>query len=159
MSRACPARRIEKMTNTVFFEKVKCTVQFFKYPGGNTGIQLWNNGEPQARATITVPGIILNDNEVIIKDYSENKGMYAALLKAGIIEATDKTIELDYVTAPIARLITKTTGKNYKIPNPKMPMLDGPVDPYKSYGKVKNGRKTAKKPIRKLSPSGKAKRG
>jgi|GEM_PF-5157360 hypothetical protein len=29
-------------------------------------------------------------------------------------------------------------------------MLDGPVDPYKAYGKVKSGRKAVKKPVRRL---------
>jgi hypothetical protein len=38
--------------------------------------------------------------------------------------------------------------KAYKASKQDLPMLDGPVDTYKTYGKTKSGRKVAKKPIR-----------
>lgn len=42
--------------------------------------------------------------------------------------------------------------KAYKIPKETYTILDGPVDPSKTYGKTKSGRKTAKKPVR-ISPA------
>lgn len=48
-------------------------------------------------------------------------------------------------------------SKKYKISEQDIPILDGPVDPYKTYGKTKSGRKAAKKPVR--GSAGKVKRG
>jgi hypothetical protein len=90
--------------NKVIFKGVECTISYLKYENGRTGLQLWDAEGPYARATINVPEVTLAVNEVIIKDYAENSGMYLALLTAGIITPTDKTINLGYVFAPIARL-------------------------------------------------------
>ncbi len=37
--------------------------------------------------------------------------------------------------------------KKYTVPKQDILMLDGPVNPYKTYGKGKSGRKTAKRPV------------
>jgi hypothetical protein len=39
--------------------------------------------------------------------------------------------------------------KKYTVPKQDILMLDGPVDPYKTYGKAKKGPKTAKKGVKK----------
>jgi hypothetical protein len=51
------------------------------------------NGEPIARATINVDhSHKLHNDEVVIKDYSENEGMYDTLFLAGIIVPTNLSI-------------------------------------------------------------------
>lgn len=93
-----------------------CTVEFGEYRNGQISISLFDaeTGEPAAKATSCMEGIVNIDwksknshfkGKTAIKDYSENEGMFGALIKAGIIEPTGETIETDYVTFPIVRVI------------------------------------------------------
>lgn len=50
-------------------------------------------GEPMTHATINIAEAPLAVDEVIIKDYSENAGLLDALLKAGIVEKTGRTVQ------------------------------------------------------------------
>ena len=59
------------------------------------------DGEIIAVATINIPEIELQENEVIIKDYSENEGMYLTLLMAGVIGPAKYYVETGFVTCPV----------------------------------------------------------
>lgn len=62
-----------------------CNVSVTKYSNGNTALQLWNEEEgPIATATVNMGGKLPKD-QAYIKDYSENAGMFEALVEAGII--------------------------------------------------------------------------
>lgn len=82
-------------------------VCFRKYrDSGRTGIVLiCEDGEPYATATMNVPEVNLAENEVLIKNYSENRGVLEALTEAGIIENTGRSAVSGFVTAPICRLL------------------------------------------------------
>ncbi len=62
-------------------------------------------GEPIAVATKIVPGAELQDDEVLIKSYSENEGMLSALASAGVVEPTGKTIPSGFVELDICKLL------------------------------------------------------
>lgn len=71
------------------FKEWICEIQFGRYHGNDRiAIELicHNSGEPIAIATVNVPNIPIKENEVIIKDYSENQGMFVALFNAGIVK-------------------------------------------------------------------------
>lgn len=51
-------------------------------------------GEPVAMATINLIEIPLEPGQVIIKDYSENEGMYDALYKAGVVGPAVRRIDV-----------------------------------------------------------------
>jgi hypothetical protein len=57
--------------------------QFGKYKNGQTAIKLIDtaDGFPFATATICVEDYLLKENEVAIKDYSENEGILQSLKK------------------------------------------------------------------------------
>ena len=75
----------------------QCSVELTEYVVGGKAIMLkCEDGSPMATATTWIPG--LKQDEIAIKDYSENEGMYDALLEAGII-------------APYHRLIPFTFGE------------------------------------------------
>lgn len=80
--------------NKVIFNGVECDVVFDQYENGRTAIRLIEDGMPYAMATMNDPEVWLEPNQVIIKDYSENKGMAEALEKAGIVER-DKLIVIN----------------------------------------------------------------
>ncbi len=64
-----------------------------------------NDGEPVATCTVNMPDLALAENEICIKDYSENDGMLDFLVKEGIVEDTGKMVSSGYVQIPICRLL------------------------------------------------------
>ena len=82
-----------------------CDVHFGVYAeGGNLAIQLVSEGGPMGSATINVPGLSLNRDEIAVKSFGENAGMYEALLEAGLIEPFDRQARIGFTICPIASL-------------------------------------------------------
>lgn len=63
------------------------------------------DGCPYCMATINLPEVQLLENEVIIKDYSENEGILHSLVKADIIEDTGKTASSGYTYGNVCKLL------------------------------------------------------
>lgn len=106
-----------KLSPSVRFGPYECECHRSSYPhGGAAALYLTEKetGEPIATATVNVPeaNIHLLSGEdggreefVLIKDYSENSGMLAALEEARIVEDTGKTVPVGFTSANIARLL------------------------------------------------------
>jgi hypothetical protein len=47
----------------------------------------------------------LGENEVVIKDYSENEGVFAQLVEAGVVRDTGRRVRSGHITAPIAEIV------------------------------------------------------
>lgn len=100
---------------SVYFLDVKCDVVKLRYQNSRTALELviaeddedreLYKGEPMATATVNMPQVALENNEVIIKDYSENEGMLETLVKAGIVEDTGKVVESGFVVCHICKLL------------------------------------------------------
>lgn len=73
-----------------------------RYRMGGSAIQLWQDGESYTMATAWVEG--LEEDEIAIKDYSENTGIYEALLEADIITPAHRFIPSGYVILPVCYL-------------------------------------------------------
>ena len=94
----------------VRFKQWDCEVEFKYYFNGRIAIQLSDieDGAPVATATVNVPNEPLADNEVVIKDYSENEGMLNTLVANSIVKPPHKYIKIsDYVTCPVCYLVGK----------------------------------------------------
>ena len=92
--------------NKVTFNGEVCTVVLSRYSGGNICLKLIDaNGIPFANSSVH-SRLPLDDNEVIIKSYAENEGMFEALLKAGIVELVD-TMETGLVTVHLCRVLVE----------------------------------------------------
>lgn len=79
----------------VKFKEWNCYLQFGQYVGNNrTAITLRDEltHEPVAKATVNIPQAMVTDEQVIIKDYSENEGILQCLVEAGVISAPVRTI-------------------------------------------------------------------
>lgn len=61
-----------------------------------------DSGEPIATATVNLPAVELAENEVVVKDYSENQGMYVALLDAGIVHPELEMYDLTFPGTRVA---------------------------------------------------------
>lgn len=62
-------------------------------------------GEPIATATVNIPEATLKDDEVLIKDYSENKGMLQTLINAGIVLPTGQTVKSGFVEVHVCKIL------------------------------------------------------
>lgn len=91
---------------TVKFKQWNCNVKEGEY--SNERIALWleeiETGEYIAKATVNVIEDNTSPDEVIIKDYSENEGMYESLLKAGIITEAHRFVYTGNVKCPVSFL-------------------------------------------------------
>lgn len=94
----------------VKFKNYNCEIRFSKYVNNNrTAIGLFDteNGENVAIATINMPDEYLKEDEVIIKDYSENEGMLDCLVEAGIISEPIRLARAGYQLANVCKLLKR----------------------------------------------------
>ena len=94
----------------VRFKQWDCDVQFKQYFNGRTAIQLNDieDGAPVAVATVNVPSEDIADNEVVIKDYSENAGIVGVLIDGEIIKPPHQYIRVsEYVICPVCYLVER----------------------------------------------------
>lgn len=92
---------------TIKFNHYICKVAIMKYDNDRIAIQLLDaeDNSPIATASINLPEVKLEKDEVIIKDYSENEGILQVLLDAGILEKTGKSVNVGFVNVKICKLI------------------------------------------------------
>jgi hypothetical protein len=90
----------------MYGETYKLSLQFAKYANGQTAIKLFDmaDGFPFATATVCVEDNLLKEDEVAIKDYSENAGMLDSLIEAKIVEHPHAFIQSGHVKIPICKL-------------------------------------------------------
>jgi hypothetical protein len=70
---------------------------------GRMALQLVEEGTGAvvATATVNIPDAILENNEILIKNYTENEGMLDCLVNSGIIIDTGKKVHSGFVKIPI----------------------------------------------------------
>jgi hypothetical protein len=80
------------------------SVKLSKYDNDRTAIQLTDvsDGMPYATATVNMPNVLLEDNEVLVKDYSENEGMLEFLIRNNIVTPTMQGVHAGHVWFPVA---------------------------------------------------------
>ena len=93
----------------VEFDGIRCNVntqQMYKNNRRCIILTDMEDGTGVAYASINVPMEELEEDEVIIKNYSENEGLLEVLIEAKIIsEAVDYAKISRFVTAPICKLL------------------------------------------------------
>lgn len=91
---------------TVRFLDENCSVKFTKYANSKRiAIKLYcEDGSPMATATINIPEQPLEEDEVIIKTYSENNGVLEALKDAGYIKEVVNQIPCGHSYGVIVKL-------------------------------------------------------
>lgn len=64
-------------------------------------------GSREYTATANIPDYFLEQDEVAIKNYSENEGILESLVAAGILEVTGKTVQSGFVEFPICKILKR----------------------------------------------------
>ena len=75
-----------------------------RYHDGSPALRVYGDEGPMFTATVKVPDHTPEPRHVMIKDWSENEGVLAALVKAGVIEPPTREIPINFVTAHECRL-------------------------------------------------------
>lgn len=98
----------KKSEITVEFGQWICDLDWSTYSyGGRIALTLYekdNHDEgPICMATVNIESAKLNPGEGLIKDWSENEGVLAALVKAGVVEDTGRVVPTGFVVANVVR--------------------------------------------------------
>lgn len=96
----------------VQFKQWLCTIDKLQYHNGRIALKLMGTGkeygEPIAVATVNLIDDDTQPDEVVIKDYSENEGMYQTLLDADIITPAHRFTQSGWIESiPICYLTEK----------------------------------------------------
>jgi hypothetical protein len=85
-------------------------LEFAKYANGQTAIRAYDasDGMPFMTITVCIEDGLLKEDEVAIKDYSENEGILNTLLQYEIVDFPHAFIQSDFVKIPICKLLIKT---------------------------------------------------
>lgn len=75
------------------------------YSNGRTALELIDveDGEVVMVATVNVPNSMIQKDELIIKDYSENEGVLQSLQNAGIVGPVLGTVRTGFVSCPVVK--------------------------------------------------------
>ncbi len=92
---------------TIMFRGNRLAVVYGRYANNRQAIRLVDaeTGEPYLVATVNIPEVDIQEDEVLIKDYSENAGILPALESAGIVQSTDQLVATGYVHVTVCKLL------------------------------------------------------
>jgi len=96
----------EIYTGQVAWQGASYEVQFAHYPNGRTAIVLLGIDDPtdNARATVNVPELPIDLDQVLIKDIDENEDMVAALVAAGVVTDLGRDVPVNRYHLRLCRL-------------------------------------------------------
>ena len=88
-----------------------------KYSNDRTCLELIDveDGIPYAVASVNLPNVLLEENEILIKDYSKNQGVLDFLVKNNIVKRTEKSVESGSVWIPVCILNDESEWGNKEI--------------------------------------------
>ena len=87
------------------FARGKATLVAGMYANDRIALKMYQKGEPLCVPSVNLPNTPLGENEIFIKNWSENEGVLEALVKAGIVEDTGQTVPTGFVEANVCRLL------------------------------------------------------
>jgi hypothetical protein len=90
------------------YKNYDVVLKFAQYDNGRLAIRLFDPSEGLiTTATTNLPEVSLGEDEVFIKDYTENVGVLSFLLDNGFVEQTGRTVRSGYVAIPIVKITPK----------------------------------------------------
>jgi hypothetical protein len=98
---------MEETKIIINFRGLTCTIRKSQYINGRTALQLIdvNDGMQVAMATVNIPEEKIEEDEVIIKNYSENEGLFMELYAKGVVGKCARFAYSGHIVAPIAKLL------------------------------------------------------
>ena len=62
-------------------------------------------GDEYTVVTVNLPNVELQDNEICVKNYTENEGLFEQLIEQKILRDTGRKVKTGFVSIPIAELL------------------------------------------------------
>ena len=95
------------INNIISFWGNKCKVHIAQYSNKRIALELLdiNDNTSIAIATVNLPNIDLQKDEVAIKNYSENEGILDILINAEIISKPLYSVKSGFIDIPICKLL------------------------------------------------------
>lgn len=91
--------------NTKYLKDQEVVIKTGQYNTGSTALRLVTpEGKPLLTATVNIPAVILNPDQVLIKDYSENSGILAELIRLNIVSEPEFYVTSGFVDIPGCQL-------------------------------------------------------
>jgi hypothetical protein len=90
------------------FKQWNCSLDMAQYGNGRIALRLTDLEPPYgpvAVATVNLVDDATQPNEVVIKNYAENEGIYESLLEQNIITAAHRYATNGYVVCPVCYLV------------------------------------------------------
>ena len=77
------------------------------YSNGRKSLTLIDNADycPVMTATVNIPEVHIEANEIIIKNYSENEGVLEFLQESGIVGPVKRTVGIGFVSCPVVEVL------------------------------------------------------
>ena len=96
----------KRFTKIIMWHGYKGRLRAGEYDNGRIAIRLVDIEDWAVLATCTVnlPDLAMKEDQVLIKDYSENEGMYHVLHSAGVISQPIAYIQTGHVSVPLCEL-------------------------------------------------------
>lgn len=111
--------KMKTFTITQFGSTTEVYIRQRNYPNGRPALELIDVTDhiPYAVATVNLPDVLLEDNEVLVKDYSENEGILDFLIDNNIVTPTKKGVQSGFVWVPVCTLNPESQwGNNFPPP-------------------------------------------
>lgn len=93
----------------VKFKEWNCILEKAEYSvNKSVALSLYDEEDhcPVAVATVCIPELKVPEGYVIIKDYSENEGMYEALVEQGVVAKAEFRAKINHnLTVPVCKLL------------------------------------------------------
>ena len=80
-------------------------LSYTEYRNGGTALVLNDETEDRVVLTVWIEGLAAG--EVAVKDYSENEGVLAELLRLKIVKEPHRVAQAGYVNLPVCKLVGK----------------------------------------------------
>lgn len=112
---------------TQFGSSYDVAISLGTYKNGRTSLQLidMEDGCPYATATVNLPEVLLEENEILVKDYSENEGVLKFLLDNKIVTPTEKGVQSGHVWIPVCILNPQSQWGELDPPADKINLENG----------------------------------
>ena len=105
MSKKIESLRGKPVTVHAFGKKFETIIDLDHYrSGGKYAIELVmanDSGNPFCTLTCNIPSVVLTENEILVKTWSENEEVAKAALASGLFRDTGKRVSTGFVLADI----------------------------------------------------------
>lgn len=91
---------------TKYIQSSDAIMALERYGNGRRAITFYDEEQgPLLTATVNVPYLELKDDEVIVKDYSENEGILQSMIDNGIVSEPIDTVPLGFVEGHVCKFL------------------------------------------------------